>query len=150
MGYTRYWRSRDTRIDPITGSDKFSADFVEEVKKIVAIADSDFGIKLGDGWGEGKPVISENLIELNGREDLDEDCESFVLEASSEGCKFQFCKTERLPYDSVVLAVLRLARDYGYVQKISSDGPNKQSKANALYHVADGRYDKLKTEQKEL
>lgn len=107
MGYTHYWKG-------------LKANGLEEnAKKIVKVAMED-GIKLGDGCGVNEPIIKEGFIDLNGWEDYGEDHETFRL---SDNTSFDFCKTARKPYDTVVVAILidAIVNNLKY-DDISSDG----------------------------
>ena len=62
MGYTHYWY-RPANIQP----DKFKAigrDIITLVNRF-----QKYSLPLGDGWGKNKPIITQDLIEFNGRVD---------------------------------------------------------------------------------
>lgn len=128
MGYTRYWK--------VNKYDKFSDEFMTAVKDAIWYAENKCRprIKIGDINGEGKAEITPHYIAFNGDASVDNDYESFVIECTEP--QFNFCKTARLPYDAVVNAVLRIARDYGYVYDVSSDGPNDNARAKRIYKYA--------------
>lgn len=99
MGYTHYWTHNEkfTPAEWVT----IAAD-VETILK-TAVAD---GLKLGDGFGENaiepRATIGKNGISFNG---LDEDSlETFGIGPEPQG--WDFCKTERKPYDVAVTAIL--------------------------------------------
>lgn len=118
MGYSRYYETNKVG--------KYSSDFVEDVKKIVALARERHGVVIKSWNGENEPVITDELISLNGDAKNNEDCETFIMDATRG--KQEFCKTRGKPYDMVVKAILTIARSYGYVKNISSDGPNDTDK----------------------
>ena len=71
--------------------------------------------------GYGEPIIEPNLIAFNGDAEENQDCESCIIDTSRG---FKFCKTDRRPYDAVVVALLTdaiLSRTPGYAE-IHSDG----------------------------
>ena len=113
MGYTHYWRA-DKTTDWAAAYPEIQLDATKIVKAAKAR-----GIKLGDAWGEGKPLITEGMLSLNGVGD--EGHESFVLPTSLRD--FDFCKTARKPYDLVVTAILlRAAHHAPQGIEINSDG----------------------------
>jgi len=66
----------------------------------------------------GRPIINDKKIAFNG---VGEDGhESLVIH--KVGCEFEFCKTARKPYDEVVVAVLKVAREVNPWMELSSDG----------------------------
>lgn len=123
MGYTRYWKRTNK---PIT------EDFVEEVKQII-IDSAKKGIAIRDWDGTGKPYIGLNQIVFNGnkRADMDLSYESFILNNVAKD--FNFCKTARKPYDYTVRRVLKLAKKYGLVTNVSSDGANNKIYSDEEY-----------------
>lgn len=120
MGYTRYWERTEK---PIT------EDFVEEVKEIIRDC-AKKGIAIRNWDGKGKPVVTTEIISLNGNEDYDLYHESFVIDSE---LGFHFCKTARKPYDYAVRKILKLAKDYGLVTKVSSDGANNKVYSDEEY-----------------
>lgn len=122
MGYTRYWERTDK---PITD------DFLEEVEEIIKDS-AKKGIAIR-GWdGSGKPILNLTRIALNGNGKADKDLsyESFVID---DEIGFHFCKTARKPYDYTVRKILKLAKDYGLVTKVSSDGANNKVYSDEEY-----------------
>lgn len=122
MGYTRYWERTEK---PITD------DFIKEVEEII-IDSAKKGIAIR-GWdGSGKPILNLTRIALNGNGKADKDLshESFVID---DEIGFQFCKTARKPYDYTVRKILKLAKDYGLVTKVSSDGANNKVYSDEEY-----------------
>ena len=115
MGYTRYW----TRTEkPITD------EYIDFIQRLV-IECRNQGIKLGNGVGEGNPVITENAIVFNGNAKKGLDHESFYISNDAEELgNFQFCKTARKPYDYAVRLALEEAEHQKLVTKVHSDGDN--------------------------
>lgn len=109
MGYTNYWKLEKT---------EFTEEFLEDVKKIIEVANGS-GIDLanGSGFDGTKPIVEKEIISLNGMEP--EDYETFYLGGKKGFC---FCKTARRPYDAVVKAILILAEKHGIVSDFSFDG----------------------------
>lgn len=122
MGYTRYWERTEK---PITD------DFLKEVEEIIKDS-AKKGIAIR-GWdGSGKPILNLTRIALNGNGKADKDLsyESFVID---DEIGFHFCKTARKPYDYTVRKILKLAKDYGLVTKVSSDGANNKVYSDEEY-----------------
>lgn len=108
MGFTRYWN--------VTGKD-FDNEFLHDVTRTCKLAEGKYGIHLGNGLGEDKPIINPVLVTLNGLGK--EGHESFYICPSTPGSAFT--KTARKPYDIVVAVVLRLAEEKGIVKDVESD-----------------------------
>jgi hypothetical protein len=108
MGYTRYW---DIKNDL---DDYRFLKFKEFCNQIVEL----FDIPLED------IIITDNVVRFNG---VDDDAhETFVFSKKSG---FNFCKTQRKPYDAVVCACLLTAMDiFGSDISFSSDGDNNDDK----------------------
>ena len=126
MGYTRYWVRTDK---PIT------EDFVEEVKEIIKDC-AKKGIAIRGRYGEGSPIINTEEITFNGnfRAEKDLSHEPFsILNIETGFDFFDFCKTNRKPYDYAVRRVLKLAKDYGLVTNVSSDGKNNKIYSDEEY-----------------
>lgn len=89
MGYTHYFAG----LQP-------TQELADQANKIVEAFDG----AIASGFGHGEPTITADLISLNGSAILDEDYETFQIEAGKGG--FNFTKTARRPYDAVVTAIL--------------------------------------------
>jgi len=115
MGYTHYWTFKKSPAEIADGKQKFAnavALFKEGLKKLQ-------DIPLGNGFGEGEPIITDTEVCLNGK--VPEDYEGCVMSVESKG--FDFCKTARQPYDPVVcLLLLCMADEFGDDFEYSSDG----------------------------
>lgn len=97
MGYTHYWDNSE-----IIKTEQWR-NICSFAHKIINIANS-YGIKIVREFNEpdSEPEINEAFICLNG---LGEDGhETFYL--SREITEFEFCKTNRKPYDSIVGQIL--------------------------------------------
>ena len=125
MGFTRYWDRTDKEINK---------EFMNDCKKVIGIAESDYKIKLTRYGQEDEndfPIITEEKIMING--DAKHSCESLVID-NSDGS--DFCKTNGHPYDIVVNVVLKIAEKHGLVKNIESDGNNEEDKADKLLKKA--------------
>jgi hypothetical protein len=104
MGYTRYWNIKNDLDDS-----KFIK-FKEISSQIVEL----FDIPLDD------IIIDDSVVRFNGVGD--DAHETFVFSKKSG---FNFCKTQRKPYDDVVCACLLTAVNiFGSDISFSSDGDN--------------------------
>lgn len=104
MGYTRYWNIKNDLDDS-----KF-VKFKEISSQIVEL----FDIPLDD------IIIDDSVVRFNGVGD--DAHETFVFSKKSG---FNFCKTQRKPYDAVVCACLLTAVNiFGSDISFSSDGDN--------------------------
>jgi hypothetical protein len=110
MGYTHYMKNKPAFTDA-------------EWKQFRAKAREIFKnspVPLGNGCGDegSKPMFGASRIMFNG-----------VGDDSYETCcvdrdemEFEFCKTARKPYDSVVVAIYKAVRDILPSTELSSDG----------------------------
>ena len=114
MGYTRYWQRTDKKIDE---------GFITAVCKIIADCDKK-GIKIRNGHGEGNPIVTLDMIAINGDAEHDLDHETCYFD--NKESDFEFCKTARKPYDYAVRKILTYAKKNGFVTKVSSDGANNE------------------------
>ena len=122
MGYTRYW---ERTTEPIT------EDFIEAVREVLDDCKSR-GIIICDWDGCGEPTLTTERISFNGcrYKNCDLSHESFVLNSNTG---FDFCKTARKPYDYAVRRVLRLAKEYGLVINVGSDGAERHIYSDERY-----------------
>jgi len=109
MGYTIYWR--------LAGISQHSARRTAAIRDMAKIVKHS-PVPLA-GWdGTGKPEIKKTSIVFNGKQP--NDYETFTFPGEDD---FNFCKTERKPYDLIVKACLAVASDvFGNDIKVSSDG----------------------------
>ena len=78
-------------------------------------------MKLGNGVGEGEPIITDTKICFNGCAKDGEDYETFAI--SVDDGEWDFCKTGRMPYDTAVcLALLSFKEIFGDDFEYRSDG----------------------------
>jgi hypothetical protein len=110
MGYTHYFTGLRT-----------DATFSKCIQDIIDVA-QEHGIRVRDGWGDGEAIVTNTRVALNGDTDNGLDHETFSISDGSDG--FNFCKTARKPYDSVVVAILILAivNEQPGWEEIQSDG----------------------------
>lgn len=87
-----------------------------DVKKLIKSSK----VPLGNGYGDvdSKPVFNKDYIAFNGVGDDAHETASVTKEAS----KFEFCKTARKPYDSVVVEFYKLIRKHAPSTELNSDG----------------------------
>lgn len=108
MGYTHYWRE-------VSSNETAWEKLCEVTNKIISEFESrNPGTRICGPSGEGAPVVTEDHIGFNGDDAADASCESLFLERGCSG--FEFCKTWRLPYDTVAVAVLMAATHLGVLQ----------------------------------
>lgn len=117
MGYTHYWEIHSALDTPDQNHHVAWYDFIGEVHK------------LEDAFQQAEPICGETTIEavyVNGI--AEEGHEDFVLTPEVTG--FDFCKTARKPYDTLVTAILLLAKDtFGERISIRSDGNDEEWQA---------------------
>ena len=112
-GYSHYWEVK-TEIDPAVW-----AKIVAAAKKIVAAAEAQ-GIAVRGPMGTGKPEFTDEDIALNGDKSTRNDYESFVLIRKPDG--FSFVKTDKKPYDAVVVSILAVVKKLVKDLSVRSDG----------------------------
>lgn len=113
MGYTHYWEN------PGLDKEKFK-EFSSDCKKIA----EESNVPLSNGLAEenSEPEFSEKRVWFNG---VGKDsCETFFVTPHASG--FNFCKTRRRPYDTVVVACLLCLKYYFDDVSVSSDGDNEE------------------------
>lgn len=121
MGYTRYWHRTKKKID---------ADFIVAVCDVIADCNSK-GIAIRDGYGEGNPIVTLDVIAINGDGEKGLDHETLFFDDKETG--FNFCKTARKPYDYAVRKILKYAEENGFITDVSSDGENERIISDADY-----------------
>jgi len=146
MGYTHYWKITE-RLDK--DWDKWTS-FLPDAMQIISYASQKLDIALADSLGEtkGEATVSLGGVSMNGY--AEESHESFVLRP--EVIQFDFCKTARKPYDTVVTAILILAKEtFGEAIQINTDGYNADWQDGfALYEASLQRWTKLRISDSEL
>lgn len=113
MGYTHYWRVKPNADEVAYQS------ALADIRRLI----ENSSVRLGDGMGESSPEVGEGISFNGWREDGD-DCETFSLPHSlSDLGNFDFCKTDRRPYDVVVVAALAVLKErLGECVEVTSDG----------------------------
>jgi hypothetical protein len=146
MGYTHYWNRDESLLSP-EDYREFYAQFTRLAVKVIQTAEQQ-GIEIADPSGEhlGAWRVDGESVRLNGYGEHFR--EGFVWKKVcpepqpwvKEGGFFDFCKTEREPYDVVVTALLLAAREaYGSAVRISSDGlPSDWEDGLRLFYQATG------------
>ena len=125
----------------------------EDTRTIIEAAER-LGIAVRGGDGTGEPIVTPQLIALNGDAEEGLDHETFYLSDRPRpfGC-MNFCKTVRKPYDAVVVAILidAVVTERQGWESIGSDGtwqdwstPQNEGLPSglALYEEAFGRLGK--------
>lgn len=113
MGYSHFWEG--TRF-PI--HEKDMDDALQAMMKIGA--DPEVQLILAGPRGDGEPIFTQEKVAFNGKSDNSH--ETFILDGSWRG-KFDFTKTNRKPYDTVVVACLIILKHYlGRSVRVASDG----------------------------
>ena len=110
MGYTHYWKV----------STAFTDEAWNNLKRDALELFANTTIPLADAWGDPgtTPQVDDDAIAFNGvGDDSYETC--YITRKST---LLAFCKTNHKPYDSVVVAVLKLARQHNNSVELSSDG----------------------------
>lgn len=110
MGYTHYW----------TANKKVSTKAWDKFTSIVRKSINLSGVTIRDGMGHGEPIITKKEVFLNGDEKDGLAHETFAIVKDSGD--WDFCKTDRKPYDVVVVAALMEAKRLGIISEWSSDG----------------------------
>ena len=112
MGYTHYIN----HIKPF--SDEQWSD-IQRFTTALILAAKQSGIVICDGSGEGEPTINDECIHFNGQGP--DSYEDFYLDRTATA-PHAFCKTERKPYDAVVVALLIYLNDTTDCLMSGSDG----------------------------
>jgi hypothetical protein len=105
MGYTHYWHQNDD----------FTDNEWSEIKKVFNQLHTLWGEDLRGGLGEGHPECTDEVVRFNGVRALWFDHETFSLNKKAPESGFGCCKTNRKPYDIVVVTLL------AHVDQIISD-----------------------------
>lgn len=148
MGYTHSW-NRDESLMLPEDALEFYSEFTRYAVQIIQTAQKQ-GIELADPTGEhlGAWRVDGDSVRLNGYGENSH--ESFVWEKVcpepqewvKEGGFYDFCKTNRKPYDVVVTALLLAVQEaYGGAVRISSDGsPHEWEDGLRLFQQATGLF----------
>ena len=113
MGYTNYFKTKreftPTEWNVITNM----------AKHVISVSN----VTIRNGEGKEQPIINDDEIVLNGCAYLGEDHEGFAL--TRMPC-YDFCKTNRKPYDDVCMAILQFVQmTHREDIDLSSDGDNE-------------------------
>ena len=134
MGYTHYYR------DKPAFTDSQWAALTEDVKKLF----KNSNVPLSNGYGDigSKPIFTKYDITFNGVGDDSHETAVVYKQASS----FEFCKTARKPYDSVVVEFFKLIRKHAPSTVLSSDGGDEvfggtKIVVNDMYTYYSGEFD---------
>lgn len=131
MGYTHYWY-RTKEIDANTFV-KIKMDFERVLPAL-----TEAGIKLGNGYGIGFPIMNGETILFNGPGAQGYEGMNFPRvmtvhpdeKPNEKGHHFEFCKTDRRPYDLAVAVFLLIAKHHLQDDLIiRSDGGKRDWKA---------------------
>ena len=143
MGWTHYWQ-RPTELPEV----EFAHAAQDCSKMIDAI-----GLPLAGFDGSGEPIISDERIVFNGGPSAA--CEPFEIarvefDRRGRGLVGGFCKTEGLPYDLCVQAVLLILKHYlGDLINVTSDGADEDwEEARSRAHDVLGYGDNFKLGEK--
>jgi len=140
MGYTHFFRQYRVFIDEEWNN------VLRGVRKVYANLPAyshssggyynDYPLIIHGPVGEGEPIFNEERISFNGDAENDLDHEPLtVMKAPRRG--FEFCKTERKPYDLFVQAVLLICAHYHNKFIVTSDGDEDDwsEAVNLVNHV---------------
>jgi len=121
MGYTHYWSRKGTV------SQKDYENALTDIRKIVEAKKS----ILANGSGDTgtKPEVDDGVC-FNGRGEQSH--ETFHLPALIDDLDGDFCKTNRKPYDDVVVACLTVLHNYCSGITVSSDGDTDEELGGGL------------------
>jgi hypothetical protein len=116
MGYSHYYDQKRSLTT------KEWNDLVDATHLIIFNAKED-GIVVKNGMGEKSPDITAKEIVLNGDASMGLDYETFAINKKKGERTFGFCKTNRNPYDKVVVSILNYLKiNLPDAFDISSDG----------------------------
>ena len=140
MGYTHYWE-KTKKTKPSTWK-KFTT-FVENLltykvngQKVDNTAGGTCEVAvIKNGLGVDEPVITDDEVLFNGDASQGLDHETFGIERCDTS-GFDFCKTDRKPYDPVVVACLIEAERLGIIDEWRSDGDASDHEGGVKLHEA--------------
>lgn len=123
MGYTHYWDTKNIKIEGNIFSKSFVKNAIAVIKEVMKTCDIEYFDETSEEYTlltAPSQIILSNGIAFNGNGDLGH--ESFVLDFEKTEFTFNFCKTNRKPYDIAVCAVLILAKLDQSNLYVSTDG----------------------------
>jgi hypothetical protein len=111
MGYTHYWKIKPEMINTEAVRRKFRS-ASSTIKRFARFVEAQELFKIRGGIGQGRPIINESEIWLNGdgNEGFDHETLSIQWHDFTDG-KSDFCKTARKPYDLIVCFALITFRE---------------------------------------
>lgn len=109
MGYTHYWDHNGFTDEQWQKLVTFTQNLISETEITIVNGHGDLG---------SSPEINDRRIFLNG--EGDDSCETFALTKAEQD--FEFCKTQRRPYDEIVVAIMRKAMEINPNFNPRSDG----------------------------
>lgn len=109
MGYTHYWDHRGFTDEQWQKLVTFTQNLISETEITIVNGHGDLG---------SSPEINDRRICLNG--EGDDSYETFALTKAEQD--FEFCKTQRRPYDEIVVAIMRKAMEINPNFNPRSDG----------------------------
>jgi hypothetical protein len=142
MGYTHYWYYNPSKTNKNINSSFEKA--LSEIKKYKNLLESR-GLVLTGPMGEGIPILNGQKIAFNGDSECGLNHESFVVELDHQAVNhgFDFCKTARKPYDTLVcLSLISLFEAFGdsAVFSYCSDGSDADwVEAREIYREVNGK-----------
>ncbi len=122
MGYTHYWTFKKGPRGKAVQNEKAYQKAITECAKIIRYYSENFG-GLSGYTAHAKAPYTYGGLNLNGSQRVGQ-CEDFTMrEHLSQNESFNFCKTARHPYDTVVTACLIvLSHRLSDLIEVSSDG----------------------------
>ncbi len=142
MGYTHYWYYNPTKAQAGTAEPFSKA--VAEIGKYKSLLEGR-GLVVRGGMGEGKAELGLDAIAFNGDAGEGLDHETFGVTRENQAARdgFDFCKTARKPYDTLVcLSLISLFEAFGdpMVFSFCSDGDEDDwSEAYSVYREVNGK-----------
>ena len=160
-GYTNYWTYFADEARPEGGFDDQQWSALIRVTRAILEEAAKRGIVIAGPEGTGRPVVTEEVISLNGDRASKNDHETFYFmkapsqediefhqelfgAASGRNGKFEvakgFCKTNQKPYDAVVVSILAAAQriSKGYLKARTDGGAAKKVLAHTSLEEACG------------
>lgn len=133
MEYTHYFKMNSNIADEVWSA---YIDFVTKVidrvnnRKMINSADGNEEqlIRIFGASGYGLPTINSECVAFNGDAAEGFNCETFFADRKNE-CNSNFCKTNRNPYDIIVVACLAKGAELGVLASWSSDGGKEDHKS---------------------
>lgn len=134
MGYTHYWT-------PKNFTQKQWDKYTETCIKLKSKLPKDIKIAGGDGTlGKSRPEFNKENVWFNGLGD--DSHETFSINGDPKRNAWDFCKTERKPYDLLVVACLIAAwKILGF--EFSSDGYNNDGSCEQILQDGIDFYNKV-------